>query len=123
MASRGRGARNKGAQFEREIAKRLTDLTEGNYEFKRGLGQTRSAATEGADVQCDKLKDIIHIECKRHKRSPIKPALEQAINDCGDAIPIVITKDDREPELVTMRMQEWEPMFLAWLSSRQGDQE
>ncbi len=110
MASRGRGARTKGAAFERELAKRFSELT--GLEFKRGLGQARSARTEGADVQTDLP---IHIEAKRHKKVSIKPALEQALRDCGTAIPIVVTKDDREPELVTMRLSDWEPMFLAWV--------
>ena len=117
MASRGRGARVKGAQFERDIAKRLTELTDGTYQFKRGLGQSRGALLEGADVQCEDLDEIIHIECKRHKRSPIKPALQQAIRDCGKAAPIFITKDDRQPELVTMKLEDWEPMFLAWVEA------
>ena len=119
MASRGKGARTKGAQFERDMANHLSEITDDSYEFKRGLGQTRSAATEGANVQCDRLDGVIHIECKRHKRSPIKPAMAQATNDCGTAVPIVITKDDRQPALVTMYLEDWQNMFIAWLAQRE----
>lgn len=118
MASRGRGARAKGAQFERDIAKILEEYT--GVKFKRGLGQTRSAKTEGADVQADDhaINSAIHIECKRHSSVSIKPAFKQAVNDCDSAMPIVITKDDRKDTLLTMKFDDWLPMFKAWMDAR-----
>ena len=41
MASRGRGARTKGANFERELAKKFNIHLIDYFESKRGLGQTR----------------------------------------------------------------------------------
>lgn len=49
MASRGRGARIKGANFEREIAKLFTERL--GRDFQRGLGQTRGGGSEVADVE------------------------------------------------------------------------
>jgi len=111
MASRGRGARIKGATFERQLAKYFTDNT--CLEAKRGIGQTRSGGSEVSDVDME----IIHVEAKRHKRCNIKAALRQAIADANvnGKIPVAITKDDREDILCTMRLDEWVVFFNAYL--------
>lgn len=117
MASRGRGARQKGFQFERDVAKMLSEAT--GLEWKRGLGQTREGGAEVPDVMPPEgeLRNRLHIECKRQKTCSIKTALKQALNDIGDGpeAPIIITKDDRKDALVTMRLDEFIPMFDAWL--------
>lgn len=103
MASRGKGARTKGANFERELAKIFRDALD--LEAKRGLGQTRGGGEEIADVEME----FLHIEAKRHKRCNIKSALKQAIEDSKtkEKLPVAITKDDREPILVTMLLDDW----------------
>jgi len=117
MASPGKGARIKGAQFERDIA---TILTEGTgLVFKRGLGQTRGGE-EVSDVTCEHLPEI-HIECKRRKRCDIKGAIKQAIEDIAassnkDKWPIAITKEDRQDILVTMPFDYWLLFFKAWIA-------
>lgn len=58
MASRGRGARAKGANFERSLAKIITEST--SIEARRGLAQTRGGGAEVSDVEMPK----IHIEAK-----------------------------------------------------------
>jgi hypothetical protein len=115
MASPGRGARQKGANFERTIAKQLSaDL---GLVFKRGLGQTRSALLEGGDVQCESLPQY-HFELKHHKRVSISAAMKQAQRDCKDAAPVTITRSDREPILVTMLYEDWvKLMQLAYCQS------
>lgn len=105
MASRGRGSRAKGAAFERAIAKRLTEDT--GLKFQRGLGQTRAGGAEVADVHCEELSDLIHIEVKRRKKCDIKAALRQATRDAPEKIKIILTKDDRAPILVTQKKTEW----------------
>lgn len=111
MASRGRGARVKGAAFERQLAKYFTDNTK--LEAKRGIGQTRSGGAEVSDVDME----IIHIEAKRHKRCNIKAALKQAVNDANvnGKIPVAITKDDREKILCTMHLDDWIDFFNAYV--------
>jgi hypothetical protein len=111
MASRGRGARTKGAAFERELAKYFTENTE--LTAKRGIGQTRSGGSEVSDVDMP----ILHIEAKRHKRCNIKAALRQAIDDANinGKIPVAITRDDRADILVTMRLDDWINLFNAYL--------
>ena len=111
MASRGRGARIKGANFERALAKVFRD--EIGIEAQRGLAQTRGGGAEVADVHMDYL----HIEAKRHKKCNIKKALEQAIEDSmgKSKIPVAITKDDRKPPLVTMKLDDWIELFKCYV--------
>ena len=115
MAKRGRGARLKGANFERDLAKYFNaHLT--NCQAQRGLGQTRGGGEEIADVEMD----LIHVEAKRHKRCHIKAALDQAINDCQnkDKLPVAITKDDRKPILVTMLLDDWIEIFKTYVAEK-----
>jgi hypothetical protein len=113
MTSRGRGARIKGAAFERKLAKYFSDNTP--LEAKRGIGQTRSGGAEVSDVDMP----IVHVEAKRHKRCNIKAALRQAIDDANvnGKIPVAITKDDRADILCTMRLEDWTHFFNAYLKS------
>ena len=112
MASRGKGARVKGAAFERLIARTLTAVTP--YEWKRGIAQTRDGTIP--DVYSDDVPGF-HFELKRMVRCNIKAALRQALTDIGDKeqVPVVITKEDRGETLVTMRLDDWLPMFVLYL--------
>tara|TARA_B100000131_G_C17838395_1_gene500736 strand:+ start:261 stop:620 length:360 start_codon:yes stop_codon:yes gene_type:complete len=111
MASRGRGARAKGANFERWTANYLSENT--SLEARRGLAQTRGGGAEVSDVEID----YIHIEAKRHKRCNIKAALNQAINDCAanGKLPVAITKDDRQEVLCTMLLTDWVKLFKSYI--------
>jgi Holliday junction resolvase len=110
MASRGRGARIKGANFEREMAKLFTE--ELGLSFKRGLGQTRGGGAEVADVEGeDNEQNPFHFELKRHKRCNIKSAMVQAGKDVAESssnkIPVAVTKDDREPIYATLLLDDF----------------
>lgn len=113
MATRGRGARLKGAAFERQLAKYFTEHT--SLDAKRGIGQTRNGGAEVSDVDMP----VLHVEAKRHKRCNIKAALRQAIEDANinGKIPVAITKDDRADILCTMRLEDWIDFFNAYLES------
>ena len=116
MASRGKGARAKGAAFERTIAATLTEAT--GKEWKRGLAQTRGGGAETADVVCDSISGF-HIEAKNQKRCNIKAAMEQAEHDIeeskSNAMPIVITKDTGCDTLVTMKLADWLKLWTHFL--------
>ena len=117
MASRGRGARTKGANFERMVATFLSNHTV--LEARRGLAQTRGGGAEVSDVEVD----YIHIEAKNHKRCNIKAALGQAINDStsNGKIPVAITKDDRQPILCTMLLDDWLKFFNSYIDKQKSD--
>ena len=116
MASRGRGARAKGANFERELARKIRDII--NIPAERGLAQTRGGGEEVADVHMDH----IHVEAKRHKRCNIKAALRQAISDSEnkEKLPVAITKDDRQPILVTMLFDDWVKVFKPYVDLQES---
>jgi hypothetical protein len=117
MASRGRGARIKGAQFERDIANLLSEKT--GIEFKRGLAQTRGGGAEVADVTATGLPKHVHFELKRQQRCNIKAAYAQAKNDAPtEAIHVIVTKEDRSDTLVTMELNQWIEFFNAWLAQK-----
>jgi|14BtaG_2_1085337.scaffolds.fasta_scaffold00028_77 Holliday junction resolvase len=122
MASRGRGARQKGFQFERDVAAAFSEAT--GFEFKRGLGQTRGGGSEVPDVLPPPgiLRLAFHIECKRQKVCSIKGAMKQAVNDIGDGsqMPIVVTKDDRKDTLVTMQMSDFLKLFSLFAQMLQA---
>lgn len=115
MATRGRSARLKGHNFEREMANRLTSDT--GFSFKRGLSQTRGGSEEVADLVCDQLPSL-HFECKRGKRCNIKAAYAQAKDAVLDEMPIIITKEDRQPTFVTMAYEDWIILFKGWCHDR-----
>ncbi len=115
MTSRGRGARMKGASFERELAKYISEKT--GLEAKRGLGQARVGGSEIADVEVE----YIHVEAKRQIKCNIKAAMRQAIEDCAlkNKLPAAITKDDRDQALVTMRLDDWIELFKAYIEVKE----
>jgi len=125
MAGRGAGARRKGHQFERDIANYLTEKTD--LTWKRGLGQSRGGGGECADVEVgdsdlSEKASGFHFELKRHKRCNIKGALRQAMDDKQPLdVPVIITKDDREPILVTMLMDDWIDLFNSYLRDIEAD--
>ena len=116
MASRGKGARVKGAQFERDIANYLSEQT--GVEFKRGLAQSRGGGAEVADVTTSAtLPHPLHFELKRQIRCNIKAAYHQAQEDSSkEAIRVIITKEDREDTLVTMELDQWLELFKLWIA-------
>jgi len=113
MASRGKGARNKGANFERLIANKISEDT--GLGAKRGLAQVRGGGAEVSDVDMP----LIHIEAKNWKVTYPKKALEQAVRDISISgtgkIPVAVTKDLRKPILVTMYYKDWIDFFKAYI--------
>ncbi len=104
----GAGVRRKGHNFERAIAGILSEAL--GFQFRRGLHQTRSGGAETSDVISPDIPRL-HIECKKGKRTNIKGALAQAHEDIKaskeNRIPLIVTQDDRDDVLVTMRLQDW----------------
>jgi hypothetical protein len=87
-------SRTKGHSFERAVANILKVLFP---KAKRGLSQTR-VGNEVSDVEGTPY----WVECKRHKKCNIQEAFTQAETDRDDRNPVVISKDDHGPILVTM---------------------
>ena len=94
----GRRSRNKGASFERVVAKIIQAVT--GFEFLRtplsgGFAKNTTKCSEGFRgdiVPADKdVKLSLHIECKNAKSWSLPKWFEQAENDCPKGkVPVVI---------------------------------
>ena len=92
-------SREKGAKFERTLAKKLREY---GYDTRRG--QQYCGANGDADVVG---LPGIHIEAKAVEHLNIYNAMEQAINDKkDDEVPAVFHKKNRKPILVTMKLED-----------------
>lgn len=90
-------SKQKGKEGEREAAKVLTDLL--GIRFRRGCQY--SGTPESPDVIGH---SDIHFEIKRVEKLNIEKAVDQAIRDAGDKVPIVMHRKNRA---------EWKLTFLA----------
>ena len=97
-------SREKGARFERTLAKKLREY---GYDTRRG--QQYCGANGDADVVG---LPGIHIEAKAVEHLNIYNAMEQAINDKKDnEVPAVFHKKNHKPILVTMRLEDWIDLY------------
>lgn len=108
----GRSQRIKGHNFEREVAKDMRDIF---GEAKRGL-QSRNSEDKVADV----IVPYFHIECKAHKKAPIRPALEQAKEDAKDTdnVPLAVLKSNNEPVIIAMYYEDFLDIIKEWWNNR-----
>lgn len=94
---RGKNAKRKGGQYERDIAKK--------FQSKYGVELKRTPQSGGFAKKSDKADDyrgditivdtkqmlLVHIECKNQKTWQLKQWIEQAEEDCPDGrVPLVI---------------------------------
>jgi len=114
-SKRGRSARRKGGEGEREAAAALTELL--GRPFRRAVGQYRSGA-DAPDVEPDgwhhaSMRGSPWIEVKRGSAT-ITAAMRQAAKACGVRLPIVLTREDRGEWLLTVRLADVTRLW-AWL--------
>ena len=100
----GKYSRDKGARFERAVAKGLRVVF--GERTIRSSGQCFSGDTR-ADVDCPE----IWVECKVGKTPNIKAALEQAeearAGARSDKVPVAVCKWDREEPIASMRFEDF----------------
>ncbi len=96
----GRKSRDKGAAGERELAREFSRLL--------GVEARRGCQARGGPGAPDVVADIpdVHIECKRTERLRLYEALEQAIGDAGQKVPLVVHRQNRKPWVVVLRLED-----------------
>jgi len=99
-------SREKGKHGEREWASVCREY--GFTEARRGQ---QFSGIEGEDVVG---LPGIHCEVKRVERLNIHDAMEQAVEDSDDRIPIVAHRKNRKEWLVTMRAEDWFLLYQTW---------
>jgi len=108
MAKGKINSRDKGARFERLLAKMLR---EHGYEAERGC--QHSGGKDSPDVKHNMTR--LHIEAKDVEKLNIWNALEQSRRDAGDdEIPVVMFKRNRTKVYVAVPFEEFMEMFKAW---------
>lgn len=103
----GKTSQRKGRDGERELRDRLKE-----YGYDVECGEPQSFG---------KFPDLvglpgIHIECKRAERLNIPKAMQQAVDDSekfGDGLPAVFHRRNRQPWLVTVRLDDFMRMYQA----------
>ena len=104
---RGRGARRRGANGERELAALIRDTW--GYDVHRGYTFHHESDLVGLDG--------IHPEVKRVERLNVHKAMEQAIDEAHkreDGLPTVFFRRDRGEWLVCMRLEDWMDLYGVW---------
>ena len=101
----GGSSQRKGADGERELA---ALLRQHGYEIERG-----------GSLSFGEVPDLVglpgvHIEVKRVERLNVGEAMNQAIRDAErfhDGAPTVFHRRNRQPWLVTMRLDDWLELY------------
>lgn len=101
----GKSSQRKGADGERELAAVLQ---------AHGHDVIRGGSLSFGDVPDLLGLPGIHIEVKRVERLNLRAAMEQAERDAGrfrDGVPAVFHRSNRQPWLVTMRLEDWLKLY------------
>lgn len=92
-------SRDKDARGERELAHWLT---EHGHPARRGCQY--QGGQDSPDVVCDSLP--FHFEAKRTEKLRLYDAMQQAITDAGDNVPVVAHRRSRGEWLAIMRLSD-----------------
>lgn len=93
-------SRQKGARAEREAAKELARLF--------GCAARRGCQFQGGTDSPDVVTDLpgVHLEVKRVEKLAIYKAIEQAVADGGENIPLVLHRQNGKPWLAICRLDD-----------------
>lgn len=95
-------SKRKGSAGERELCEYLTAAG-----FPAHRNEQRYTGGKGnPDIDAEGLEQL-HIECKRVEKLNISAAMQQAEADAENRTPVVIHRRNREPWLITMRLQDY----------------
>ncbi len=108
----GRHSRNKGAQFERDIANDLTEFLQRN--ITRKLGQARDS---GNDIDIPPFR----LELKRYKSIGVYGWLKQCVAACapGD-IPVVIARADEQKAIAILFYEDFKQLLKGRVAPSGG---
>lgn len=110
----GRSSQRKGADGERELS---ALLQQHGYEIKRGGSLTFGEVPDLVGLPG------IHIEVKRVERLNVGEAMAQAVKDAerfSDGAPAVFHRRNRQPWLVTMRLEDWLELYRGTGNAQTG---
>ena len=103
MARRGRSARRKGSDFERQVAGILADHLGANVRRVLLSGPRGEGDVEGIPA--------VHIECKRHERTRLAEWYRKESAKANSKPFVLIHKRSGEPIFATMTLEDWIALF------------
>lgn len=119
-SAQGRASCEKGKRFEREITR---------FFKEHGISARRTAQFCGKTGQAGDVEGVpsVHIECKFVEKLNLEAAYAQSVRDAEAAgkgeIPVVIHKKSRKPAMITLALEDWICMYLAWQNSQEKTKE
>lgn len=107
-------SRRKGKVGELEVAHIMQ-----SYGFDARRGQQFSGLQGDADVVG---VPGLHLEIKRVKALNLDGAMEQSIRDAREGeVPVVVHRKDRQDWRITLSLEEFMPMYMAFLREKETD--
>ena len=121
MPVSGRGAKQKGSNFEREVAAYLNDKIEGLDAYRTPLSGMRG----GRDVATPDLSNTPYIAAELKRTEIMQPRawMRQAVEAAGDDMPVVITRQNRQAmddAFVFMRLGDWVDLYRSHLKEQEN---
>ena len=97
----GAKSKNKGKRGELDLVRFLRAA---GFDARRG--RQFSGSPESPDVV---VKDLprLHWECKRAETFSVYPALQQAMDDAGEAVPVVAHRRSRHEWVAVLRLEDF----------------
>ncbi len=85
-----------------------------------GFDARRSQQFAGINGDADVVGvPYLHVECKAVQKLNLDKAMEQSARDARESeIPVVIHRKDRQDWRITMTLEEFMPMYMAWLKEK-----
>jgi Holliday junction resolvase len=96
----GLRSRNKGKRGEREAAAEIRRL----FRTDARRGRQFSGSDESPDIVTN--IEGVHFEVKRRETLRLYDALAQSIEDAGDKLPVVLHKQNRQPWVAIVRLDD-----------------
>lgn len=96
----GLRSRNKGKRGEREAAAEIKRI----FRTEASRGRQFAGTDESPDIRTAIPK--VHFEVKRAESFRLYDALEQAARDAGENIPVVLHKQNRQPWVAVVRLDD-----------------
>lgn len=104
-------SRNKGKRNELLLAHFFQ-----RWGFEARRGQQFSGLQGDADVVG---VPYLHLECKAVQKLNLDKAMEQSQRDAREGeIPVVVHRKDRQEWRITMTLEEFMPIYMAWLKQK-----
>lgn len=104
-------ARQKGKRNELLLAHKFQEY---------GFDARRSQQFAGINGDADVVGvPYLHVECKAVQKLNLDKAMEQSQRDSREGeIPVVVHRKDRQDWRITMKLEEFMPIYMAWLKQK-----